>query len=204
MRYAVATECLGPWASEDLLLHRGGGIMTRIYARLAFLPSLIWDVVVCQWIRGLNRWDKIETGVLLGVMPSAHDVEQLAEFGVKGVVNTCEESCGPEVEYKRLGIEQLRIPTVDFTEPSLEHIKLAVEFIDRQRAESKSVYVHCKSGRGRSPTVVLCWLIQFHNLSPLEAFEMLRKRRPQVISGLNQRSCVGQFWSEIQAAAIVD
>ena len=173
--------------------------MSRVFARFAFFPSLIWDVLVCQIIKGHNRWDQVEDGVWLGVMPQANDADDLHKLGVRGVVNTCEEAEGPTDRYGELDIQQIRIPTVDFTEPSLKDIELAIEFIDQCRSNSAAVYVHCKSGRGRSPTVVLCWLMRFHNLGPVEAHEILKQRRPQVISSLHKRNCVQEFWAELKA-----
>ena len=40
--------------------------------------------------------------------------------GVRAVVNTCEEYVGPVAQYQHHGIEQLRIPTTDFTHPKLD------------------------------------------------------------------------------------
>ena len=43
-------------------------------------------------------------------------------------------------------------------------------------------YVHCKAGRGRSTTLVLCYLIKQAGMTPEEAFAYVRSRRPQVLS----------------------
>jgi len=43
-----------------------------------------------------------------------------------------------------------------------------------------SVYVHCKAGRGRSVLVVICYLIFFYNMTPHEATEFTRSKRPEI------------------------
>ena len=64
-------------------------------------------------------------------------------------------------EWKAYGIEQLKIPTVDFTAtPKQEDIDKAVNFILGHRPKNTSVYVHCKAGRTRSATVVACYLVK--------------------------------------------
>lgn len=65
-------------------------------------------------------------------------------------------------EWKKHGVTQLKIPTVDFTAtPTQEDICKAVDFIQDYRDNKKgSVYVHCKAGRTRSATVVACYLVK--------------------------------------------
>lgn len=41
-------------------------------------------------------------------------------------------------------------------------------------------YVHCKAGRGRSTTLVICYLIRQMRMSPEDAYAFVRTKRPQV------------------------
>jgi atypical dual specificity phosphatase len=45
--------------------------------------------------------------------------DMLHALGVRGVVNMCDEYAGPQTDYKRLGIQQLRLRTVDHSEVRL-------------------------------------------------------------------------------------
>ncbi|GMH30508.1 hypothetical protein Nepgr_032351 [Nepenthes gracilis] len=38
----------------------------------------------------------------------------------------------------------------------------------------KTTYVHCKAGRGRSTTVVLCYLVELKHMTPDAAYEYVR------------------------------
>jgi atypical dual specificity phosphatase len=78
---------------------------------------------------------------------------------VRGVVNFCEEYQGPVAAYRRLGIQQLRLPTADHFEPSLADLQTCVRFIRRHQAQGQRVYVHCRAGHGRSAAGVLAWLL---------------------------------------------
>ena len=88
---------------------------------------------------------------------------------MRAVVNTCEEYAGPVNEYQQHEIEQMRMPTVDFTHPSFDDVCRAVEFVDRYVAAGHSVYIHCKAGRARSATVAICWLMKEKQISAADA-----------------------------------
>ncbi|KFP58012.1 Phosphatidylglycerophosphatase and protein-tyrosine phosphatase 1, partial [Cariama cristata] len=90
--------------------------------------------------------------------------------------------CCSAQEWETMGVEQLRLSTVDLTGvPTLENLHKGVEFILKHRACGNSVYVHCKAGRSRSATVVAAYLIQLHHWSPQEAIEAIAKIRPHIL-----------------------
>ncbi|MEC9091351.1 MAG: dual specificity protein phosphatase family protein [Planctomycetota bacterium] len=140
-----------------------------------------------------NWWDEADPGLLLGARPSPNDAEQLAQLGVTGVVNTCDEYKGPKSTYAKLKIEQLYIPTIDFTHPRIEDVEAAVEFITSHVNQGGRVYVHCKAGRARSATVAICWLIGFRKMDPAEAQNHLVRIRHQVNRRLLSRPVVQEF-----------
>lgn len=84
---------------------------------------------------------------------------RLHEMGVRGVVNMCEEYGGPLEAFRSLGITQLRLPTVDHFEPSLQALEEATRFIEGYRKRGEKVYVHCKAGHGRGASVAMAWLM---------------------------------------------
>ena len=163
-----------------------------LLARCLFYPSLGWNLLLCRLNPQRHWWDRVDDHVLVGAIPFRSDVPQLVAEGVRAIVNTCVEFSGLSDAYEAAGIEQLHIPTVDFTAPTLEDIERAVEFITRHARGQNSVYVHCKAGRGRSATVAVCWLIA-NGLSPKEAQNILQERRPHVVRTVHQRQVVKQF-----------
>lgn len=167
--------------------------MKRLVARLLFVPTLLWNMLLGRLLGLRHWWDAVDDHVILGAFPFARDASRLQALGVGAVVNTCEEYAGPQAAYQEAGIEQLRIPTVDFTPPSLADVEQAVQFMDEQIAAGKKVYVHCKAGRGRSATVVLCWLVANRQMTPEAAQAHLVSQRPHVNRGLAQREVVKEF-----------
>jgi hypothetical protein len=102
---------------------------------------------------------------------------ELHKLGVGAIVNLCDEYEGATDEYKRLGMSQLWIRTVDHFEPSLEHMNEAVAFIDDALKRRESVYIHCKAGHGRSAAIAAAWLVRATNMTVPDVQTYLNQRR---------------------------
>lgn len=168
-------------------------MLERLKARLFFYPTLIWNMLLGRWLKVRNWSDRIDPALILGALPLESDVQGLAEQGVTGVVNTCEEYAGPQEAYQKHRITQLRVPTTDFAHPTLDSVNRAVDFIDRQAEAGGTVYVHCKAGRARSATVALCWLVRRYGMTPEQAQSLLLEKRPHVNRLVYARPVVKAF-----------
>lgn len=167
--------------------------LSRLYAKTVFYPTLAWNFALARIFNVRQWWDRIDPHVIVGAYPFARDIEGLYADGVRAVVNTCEEYAGPQAEYDRLGIDQLRIPTTDFTHPKLEDVDRAVEFVQRHVENEDTVYIHCKAGRARSATVALCWLMKYRGLTMQEGQLALLAARPHINPRLTERAVVQEF-----------
>lgn len=107
-----------------------------------------------------------------------------------------------------------RLPFRDFSEiPDLEKIDKGVEFIHANREEG--VYIHCKAGRARSATVVICYLLKYKKneiiafardtlnkeISEKDSSEMaetakkfLKKYRIQISVGTNKTKTITEYF----------
>ncbi len=165
-----------------------------LMARLVFLPTLAWNYLLGRVIGVREWWNEVDEDVIIGAYPFSWDVEAIKEEGVGAVVNTCEEYAGPVAKYQALDIHQFHMPTVDFTSPSLADCTAAVEFMQQQIADGRRIYVHCKAGRGRSATVVMCWLIATHDMTPEDAQTYLLTKRPHAHKHLFKRKAVRDYF----------
>ena len=166
--------------------------MIRLLAHLVFHITLWWNILLSRLCPQRRWWDWIDDTVLLGALPLRRYIPELRKLGIGAVVNTCREWPGPVEEYRAAGIEELYLPITDFTPPSLAEARAGVAFIQQQAAAGRKVYVHCKAGRGRSATIVLCYLIA-KGLTPAQGQALILEKRPHANRKLAQREVVRQF-----------
>lgn len=165
----------------------------KLAARALFIPTLGWNYLLGRVLHLRNWSDRVDEHVILGALPFRRDVSGLVEQGVKAVVNTCEEYPGPLAAYTAAGIEQFHMPTCDFCHPELDDVERAVAFMERHIDQGNTVYIHCKAGRARSATVVLCWLVKSKGMTPQDAQQFLLTKRAHVNPRLTRRPVVIQF-----------
>ena len=91
-------------------------------------------------------------------LQSISTIEEVKVFQHFPLVSRCTRT-GPVASYKRLGMTQLHLPTVDHFEPSVADLAATVRFIQRHKAQGSKVYVHCRAGHGRSAAGVFAWLL---------------------------------------------
>ena len=167
--------------------------MLPILSRSLFIPTFAWNFFLARVLHRRNWWDAIDPLVILGAMPLRSDVEKLAKLNVRAVINMCQEYPGPKSEYEKFHIQQLWLPTIDFNPPSLESVSQGVEFLHRETVINQRVYVHCKAGRARSATIVICWLVKYRGMTPEQAQAHLLACRPHVNAHLLDRPVVREF-----------
>ena len=143
--------------------------------------TLFWPTLPITFSKRIGKWSTaVDDVVVIGGAPfgwlnfpkKLHD-----DYGVRGVINMCEEYEGSTKQYKKLNIRELRLPTTDHFEPTVEDMKAAVEFIrEHEKNGIGKVYVHCRAGHGRSAAIVLAWLMsKSDNIESLD-LEMLNSQ----------------------------
>ncbi|PJE75516.1 hypothetical protein COV04_04400 [Candidatus Uhrbacteria bacterium CG10_big_fil_rev_8_21_14_0_10_48_11] len=73
----------------------------------------------------------------------------------------------------------LWLPVVDRTAPSMDQLHTGVDFLETMVRLNKKVYVHCRLGHGRAPTLVAAYLIK-QGRSPEEAVDFVHSKRPVI------------------------
>ncbi|XP_036391290.1 phosphatidylglycerophosphatase and protein-tyrosine phosphatase 1 [Megalops cyprinoides] len=179
--------------------------MAGALARLLFYPTLAYNVFM-EKVSGRRWFDRVDQTVILGALPFKSMTEELVQTeNVRGVITMNEEYetkyfCNSAEEWRAMGVEQLRLSTVDLTGvPSLENLNKGVEFTMRHKEKGTSVYIHCKAGRSRSATLVAAYLIQLHCWSPEEACRMLASIRPHVLVRTAQMEMLQRYHQQVCA-----
>ncbi|OMO52548.1 hypothetical protein COLO4_37103 [Corchorus olitorius] len=177
------------WNAKRVLIGAG--------ARALFYPTLLYNVVRNKVQSEFRWWDRVDEFILLGAVPFPTDVPRLKDSGVRGVITLNEpyETLVPTSLYLNYGINHLVIPTRDYCfAPSLTSICRAIDFIHGNASRGQTTYVHCKAGRGRSTTIVLCYLVFYKQMTPDAAYDYVKSIRPRVLLASSQWQAVQEFY----------
>ncbi|KAG5028343.1 hypothetical protein JHK87_011857 [Glycine soja] len=175
-------------------------------ARALFYPTLFYNVVRNKIQAEFRWWDKVDEFILLGAVPFPIDVPRLKELGVRGVItlNESYETLVPTTLYYAHGIDHLVIPTRDYCfAPSLNDIFRAVDFIHENALSGRTTYVHCKAGRGRSTTIVICYLVHHKMMTPDAAYSYVKSIRPRVLLASSQWQAVQEYYYHLMVRRTV-
>jgi protein tyrosine phosphatase (PTP) superfamily phosphohydrolase (DUF442 family) len=145
---------------------------------------LLWlEIKISQTIDNLHRFftglpslsrTRITDKIFLGGAYSLRALPLLRKRGVTAVVDMRESSIYQEAKYQ--GMRYLHLPTVDQTPPAMQDLERGVKFIDEEIAKGGKVYIHCRQGQGRGPTMAMAYLI-YKGMSVGEAFYTIKKIR---------------------------
>ena len=86
----------------------------------------------------------------------------------------------------------LWLPTKDHYAPSQQQLLAGAAAIDTLVKQKAKVYVHCKAGHGRSPTLVAAYLI-LKGKSAKGAIAAVRKKRPGIHPTASQIRALARF-----------
>jgi len=86
----------------------------------------------------------------------------------------------------------LWLPTLNNGVPTFEQIEEGVAFITEKVKAGEKVYIHCRFGCGRAPTLVVAYLIST-GMSPEDAMHKVYENRPIAHLNKDQEEVVREF-----------
>ncbi len=123
------------------------------------------------------NYNKITPYIFLGTNQccQTHFDEQLLEKGVKVDISMEEERI--DRPYGVGGF--LWLPTKNHDAPSLKQLELGVAAIDKLVEQETKMYIHCKNGHGRAPTMLAAYFVS-QGMSTEEAIGIIADKRPEI------------------------
>lgn len=110
----------------------------------------------CYWV--------VPDRLLAGRFPKGKKLQQCLDAGVTFFLNLTENHELEQLEEKASkqgsAIKHIRMPIKDHATPDLGYMKKILDTIDDALEEGHKVYVHCAAGRGRTGTVIGCYLVR--------------------------------------------
>jgi dual specificity MAP kinase phosphatase len=118
---------------------------------------------------------QITKDLFLGGQYNLRGLQRLREMGITAIVNLRETSLYEAARYQ--GLAYLHLPTVDNTPPRLEDLIKGADFVDGQIKNKGKVYIHCRQGLGRGPSMAIAYLLR-KGTTFEDAFALVKSVRP--------------------------
>jgi protein tyrosine phosphatase (PTP) superfamily phosphohydrolase (DUF442 family) len=120
--------------------------------------QLFWDQAHRLFL-GLPmlKRSQITAHLYVGGQYDLRGLRQLRELGITAIINMRMHSVYQEARY--VGIKYLHLPTPDNTAPRMEDLIKGAEFARAEIAAGGKVYIHCRQGVGRGPTMAIAYLL---------------------------------------------
>jgi protein-tyrosine phosphatase len=128
----------------------------------------------------------------LGPAPSKDRIRLLAKAGIGSVLDVRGEASDDEAEVAKYGLHFLHLPVDDFRAPSQEQLRAAADWTLVEFAAGRKVYLHCRSGIGRSPCVA-CGVLMAIGYSLSDAYTAVRRERPWATLSESQKAALEEF-----------
>lgn len=184
-------------------------LLKRLFYKVSLLTNIVRHAIAPQrW----SWWSPITPQIILGAIPLKNkgDLDRLVnqekisavltvlqpfEWQTKGLFSVPVTPA----DWQAHGIPHLQIVATDLEPLTQEQIEQGVEFIHQQVKQGKRVYVHCKAGRGRSASIVVCYLLKYGDFATVdEAIAFVQQRRRQISINAEQRVSIDIFEKRIQ------
>lgn len=121
-------------------------------------------------------WNQIDEDIYIGtnVCCQIHFDKHLLSLGITGNVSMEAE----RIDNPKGVAAYLWLPTIDHAAPSQDKLMIGVKSIESMIKEGHKVYIHCKNGHGRGPTMGAAYYI-YKGMSVQEAVDYIKERRSE-------------------------
>ena len=125
-------------------------------------------------------------------------VGALAHGGVTSVLDVRKEARDDEDLLARCGIRLCNVPMTDRAPPTQRQLKRAVDWVMGELAADRKVFIHCRSGVGRSVCVACAVLVRMGYGLP-QAYEAVRRKRPEAVISREQVETLRRYADSLSA-----
>eukprot|EP00428_Durinskia_dybowskii_P066052 CAMPEP_0170366280 /NCGR_PEP_ID=MMETSP0117_2-20130122/6336_1 /TAXON_ID=400756 /ORGANISM="Durinskia baltica, Strain CSIRO CS-38" /LENGTH=173 /DNA_ID=CAMNT_0010620863 /DNA_START=234 /DNA_END=752 /DNA_ORIENTATION=+ len=134
----------------------------------------------------------VDDNLYLGALPLQHqDLDRLPnQLGIKAIVSIVQrfeletetlagKAVSPQ-DWRDRGVVQLILESPDFFPPSFESLDSGAAFLNNHLSQGNKCYCHCKSGKGRSASIIMAYFMRYRGDDVATAFAKMKLARPVV------------------------
>lgn len=136
------------------------------------------------------EYNYITEGIYIGTNQccQTHFDERLKKEGITADISLEEDRIDAP-----FGVEfYIWIPVVNHMPPAPDQLEFGVSVLEKLVSMGKKVYVHCKNGHGRAPTLLAAYLVN-KGKTPEEAEAFVKIQRPTIHLEEVQREALRHF-----------
>jgi dual specificity MAP kinase phosphatase len=150
-------------------------IKSQLIVAVIFTQKL-FDILY-RLLLGVPRLKRsqVTANLFLGGQYNLRGLKRLKGIGITGIVNMRMNSIYSQAHYQ--GFAYLHLPTIDNTAPRLTDLVKGAEFIDEQINKKGKVYIHCRQGLGRGPSMAIAYLLK-KGTTYEDALALVKRVRP--------------------------
>ncbi len=100
---------------------------------------------------------EITSQLYLGGQYKLTGLDRLKTYGITAIVNMRTLPIPHQVVVNNFNT--LHLPTTDHTPPTIVHLNKGIAFIHAEINDGGKVYVHCRWGEGRGPSMIIAYLM---------------------------------------------
>ena len=118
-------------------------------------------------------------------------LEFLKDEGIDTVISLTEAPLHHAL-MEEFGVEYHHLPVEDFAAPTARQIAKFVDIVEKARRAGGKCVVHCLAGKGRTGTMLACYLV-LRGKSAHAAIDEVRRLRPGSIETTAQENAVERY-----------
>jgi len=122
-----------------------------------------------------GKYSQITPQIYVGPQIRKLGKQKLESWGINSSVNMRIEF--DDVAHDVALVHHCHLPTDDGYAPSLSQMQTGATFIHQRITAGNKVYIHCRSGIGRAPTMAIAYFVS-QGYTLLDAINLIEKSRP--------------------------
>ena len=117
--------------------------------------------------------------------------EEFKKLGVNVEINLSEED--NELPPKTGISSYTWLPVPDGGAPTQEQLSIGVGIIESVVNSGLKIYIHCRNGHARSPSLIAAYLVKYESMNLEEAYNLIKEKRPEVHIEESQTIALKEF-----------